>query len=127
MPGNRGHIRKHGFIVLFGLLLFLQLNTSLNTPLGVDIEGGSDIDSPYIRISGIKPGSMAERCSMLRVGDELVEINEHLMVGSTHDEAIDILRHIHHDQPITLTVQRRHSLNLQERIHSHQSQTSSVG
>ena len=101
--------------------LLLQLNTSFDKPLGVDVEGGSDTECPYIRISAIKPGSVAERCGMLKVGDELVEIDQHLMVGTTHNEAIDILRHI--SKPITLTVQRRLSLNLMDRIHSHHSET----
>ena len=79
------------------------------------MEGGSDTNCPYVCISYIQPGSVAKRCGMLRVGDELVQIDQHLMVGTTHSEAVDILRHIH--KPITLTVQRRHNLNLKEIVH----------
>ena len=93
------------------------MNTSFDKPLGVDIEGGSDTECPYIRISAIKCGSVADRCGMLRVGDELLEIDQHLMVGTTHREAIDVLGHI--SSPITLTVQRRENLNLNDRIHTH--------
>ena len=42
----------------------LKLNTSFNKPLGVEVEGGSDTESPYIQISAIKPGSLAERSRM---------------------------------------------------------------
>ena len=74
------------------------------------MEGGSDTDSPYIRISNIKPGLVADKCGMLRVGDELVQIDQHLMVGITHFEAIDILGHIY--KPITVALQRRQDLNI---------------
>ena len=97
---------------------FSQLNTSFDKPLGVEVEGGSDTESPYIRISAIMPGSLAERSRMLRVGDELVEVDRHLMVGITHDEATDILGHIY--KPITLTVQRRKNLNIMDRVQSGQ-------
>ena len=97
---------------------FLQLNTSFDKPLGVEVEGGSDTESPYIRISAIKPGSVAERSRILRVGDELVEVDRHLMVGMTHNEAITILGDIY--KPITLTVQRRKNLNIMDRVHSGQ-------
>ena len=60
---------------------FLQLNTSFDKPLGVELEGGSDTEFPYIRISAIRPGSLAERSRMLKMGDELVEVDSYLMVG----------------------------------------------
>ena len=99
----------------------LQLNTSFDKPLGVEIEGGSDTDCPYIRISAIKPGSIADRSRMLRVGDELVEVDQHLMVGMTRNEAIDVLGHIY--KPIHLTVQRRKNLNIMDRVCSEQALT----
>ena len=80
------------------------------------MEGGSDTKCPYIRISAIKSGSVAERSRVLRVGDELVEVDRHLMVGLTHDEAINILAHI--SKPIILTIQRRKNLNLMDRVRS---------
>ena len=80
------------------------------------MEGGSDTECPYIRISAIKCGSIAERSKVLCVGDELVEVDQHLMVGMTHEEAIDVLGHI--SKPITLTVQRRKNLNLMKRVSS---------
>ena len=101
------------------MLFFSQLNTAFDKPLGIDVEGGTDTDSPYIRISNIKPGFIADKCGMLQVGDELVQIDKHLMVGITHFKAIDILGHIY--KPITLAVQRRQDLNIMDRIsHSEQ-------
>ena len=90
------------------------MDTAFNRPLGIDIEGGSDTECPYIRIAAITPGSLADKCKLLRAGDELVKVNDHLMVGATHFEAIDILGTLY--KPMILTVQRRSNLNLVERI-----------
>ena len=75
--------------------------------------------SPYIRIASIAPGSLAEQCGLLRTGDELVEVDDHLMVGSTRREAVDILRQIR--EPVTLTVQRRRDFDTEARIKSRHS------
>ena len=96
-----------------------QLNTSADAPLGLQVEGGSDTHCPYITISSITPGSLGERCNLLRVGDELVEVDDHLMVGSTHKEAVAILEKI--TKPVTLTVQRRNNFDAEARIKSRHS------
>ena len=72
---------------------FLQLNSYIfDKPLlGEEVAGGSDTECPYIRISAIRPGSLAERSRMLKMRDELVEVDSYLMVEMTHNEAIDNL------------------------------------
>ena len=96
------------------LPLTTQLNTSQDRPLGVEIEGGSDTESPYVKIAAIAPGSVAERCGMLRVGDELVEVDEVPIVGATHSQALDIIQGV--SRPVTVTVQRREDFDLEARI-----------
>ena len=77
-------------------------------------EGGSDTESPYVKIAAIAPGSVAERCGMLRVGDELVEVDEVPIVGATHSQALDIIQGV--SRPVTVTVQRREDFDLEARI-----------
>ena len=96
------------------LHLTTQLNTSRDRPLGVEIEGGSDTESPYVKIAAIAPGSVAERCGMLQVGDELVEVDEVPIVGATHSQALDIIQGV--SRPVTVTVQRREDFDLEARI-----------
>ena len=81
----------------------------------MEVEGGSDnTDCPYIRIRAIHPGSVADKCGILRVGDELVQIDRQLVVGATHREATEAIGLI--DKPTTLAVQRRQDLNLLDRL-----------
>ena len=80
------------------------------------MKGGSDTTSPYIAISSIDPGSLAANCGLLKIGDELVEVDDHLMVGCTHREAVKILGQIL--KPVTLTVQRRKNFDAEDRIKS---------
>ena len=96
------------------LPLTTQLNTSRDRPLGVEIEGGSDTESLYVKIAAIAPGSVAERCGMLQVGDELVEVDEVPIVGATHSQALDIIQGV--SRPVTVTVQRREDFDLEARI-----------
>lgn len=84
------------------------------------MEGGSDTESPYIRIKHITPDSVADQCGLLKIGDELVQIDDHPMVGMTHFEAVDVIGHIY--KPITITVQRREHLDIPDRLTSHTSQ-----
>lgn len=80
------------------------------------MEGGSDTESPYIRIKHITPDSVADQCGLLKIGDELVQIDDHPMVGMTHFEAVDVIGHIY--KPITITVQRREHLDIPDRLTS---------
>ena len=60
------------------------------------------------------PGSVADKCGILRVGDELVQIDRQLVVGATHREATEAIGLI--DKPTTLAVQRHQDLNLLDRF-----------
>ena len=99
--------------------LLLQIDAASERPPGIDIRGGADQshNNRYVTISRIHPGSAADSCGVLRPGDQLVAVGDHLMIGITHREAVGILGAI--DRPVTLTVQRKQELNIVERIKKH--------
>ena len=71
------------------MFYLMQLKTSINRPLGLEIEGGSDrAECSYIRVKSIRPGSVADRSGLIRIGDEIVQFDGQLMVGETHSEAL---------------------------------------
>ena len=84
------HDWHHVFYII--LCTILAAEYIFDKPLlGEEVAGGSDTECPYIRISAIRPGSLAERSRMLKMRDELVEVDSYLMVEMTHNEAIDNL------------------------------------
>ena len=65
------------------------------TGLGFNIAGGKGTeyipDDDGIFITEIIPGGAAAEEGNLTVGDRIVQVNEHLMLGITHKMATDIL------------------------------------
>ena len=60
--------------------------------LGLTIEGGSDTPLSCIYIKSISPGSPAAQCGNLRVGDQILMVNDECLVGITNAAALNILR-----------------------------------
>ena len=64
--------------------------------LGFSIAGGTGTehipDDDGIFVTKIIPGGAASEDGTLIVGDRIVKVNEHSMVGVTHLQAVDILR-----------------------------------
>ncbi len=67
------------------LSFFIKNGTSTRvTPMGVE-------EVPGIFISRLLPGGGAERCGLLAVNDEILEINGVEVAGKTLDQVIDII------------------------------------
>ena len=68
--------------------------------LGFSIAGGKGTehipDDDGIFVTKIIPGGAASEDGTLIVGDRIVKVNEHSMVGVTHVQAVDILRSTSH-------------------------------
>uniref|UniRef100_A0A665WGZ4 PDZ domain-containing protein n=1 Tax=Echeneis naucrates TaxID=173247 RepID=A0A665WGZ4_ECHNA len=62
--------------------------------LGFSIRGGSE-HGVGIYVSLVEPGSSAER-EGLRIGDQIVTVNDLVFVIICHDEAVHILKTGHH-------------------------------
>ena len=72
-------------------------STLLNTVgLGFSIAGGKGTehipDDDGIFVTKIIPGGAADEEGTLTIGDRIIRVNEHSMVGVTHMMAVDILR-----------------------------------
>ncbi|BFZ04125.1 hypothetical protein BsWGS_07164 [Bradybaena similaris] len=71
----------------------LCLTYNKNADLGVDIEGG--LGSPLggkILVAGLFEGGVARKCGRMRVGDQLMMINGHMLLGVTAAEAERIIQ-----------------------------------
>ena len=79
-------------------------------PLGVVIEGGTDTDrgSHGVRIAGIREGGAASQDGTMRVGDELLLVDDDGLYECSHDEAVQTLvEHLKGASPtLTLTLAR---------------------
>ena len=72
--------------------IYLELEPE-SPGLGISIVGGNGSpsgDLPII-IKRVLPGSLADRDGRLKVGDELIAVNETLLVGVRKDAAIETL------------------------------------
>lgn len=62
-----------------------------NTPLGINIEGGSDTPLQYVYVKSLSLGSPASNSGALTKGDQIVMVGEECLIGKTHQEAISVL------------------------------------
>ena len=56
------------------------------------VVGGLDTHLGMLYIKDIQPNSPAANCNRLRTGDQLLQVNDHCLVGVTHGEALNILK-----------------------------------
>ena len=60
--------------------------------LGLSIKGGSEFCLPAVIVVAVKPGSPADRCRMIYVGDQIVSVNEVTLDETTcHQDALRLL------------------------------------
>ena len=75
------------------------------------VVGGLDTHLGMLYVKDIQPGSPAAKCGRLRTGDQLLQVNDHCLVGVNHGEALNILKNT--PPLVKLTVARK-----QERVES---------
>lgn len=56
------------------------------------IIGGLDTPLGMLYIKHIQPGTPADNCQRLRVGDQLLQVNDECLVGVTHAHALEVLK-----------------------------------
>ena len=69
------------------------------------VVGGLDTHLGMLYIKDIQPNSPAANCNRLRVGDQLLQVNDSCLVGVTHGEALNILKNT--PPLVKLTVARK--------------------
>ena len=74
-------------------------------PLGIVIQGGSDMPQQYVYIHSIQPGSPADECHTLRHGDQLIMCGDKCLVGLTWKEAQGIMNAA--PERLTIIAQRK--------------------
>lgn len=60
--------------------------------IGLMVVGGLDTHLGMLYIKDITPNSPAANCNRLRIGDQLLQVNDNCLVGVTHGEALNILK-----------------------------------
>lgn len=60
--------------------------------IGLMIVGGLDTPLGMLYVKDIQPDTPAAKCRRLRVGDQLLQVNDECLVGVTHTDALDILK-----------------------------------
>lgn len=73
--------------------------------IGLMVVGGLDTHLGMLYIKNIQPNSPAASCNRLRVGDQLLQVNDNCLVGVTHNEALNILKNT--PPLVKLTVARK--------------------
>lgn len=69
------------------------------------VVGGLDTHLGMLYIKDIQPNSPAANCNRLRTGDQLLQVNDNCLLGVTHGEALNILKHT--PPLVKLTVARK--------------------
>uniref|UniRef100_A0A3B4AQB9 PDZ domain-containing protein n=1 Tax=Periophthalmus magnuspinnatus TaxID=409849 RepID=A0A3B4AQB9_9GOBI len=76
------------FLPLVFSAIFLLFSSPISSGLGFSIRGGAE-HGVGIYVSLVEPGSFAER-EGLRVGDQIVTVNDMMFDGVTHIEAVKV-------------------------------------
>nr|XP_023669064.1 inaD-like protein isoform X1 [Paramormyrops kingsleyae]XP_023669065.1 inaD-like protein isoform X1 [Paramormyrops kingsleyae]XP_023669066.1 inaD-like protein isoform X1 [Paramormyrops kingsleyae]XP_023669067.1 inaD-like protein isoform X1 [Paramormyrops kingsleyae] len=74
-----------------GELLLVELDKE-RQGLGLSLAGNRDRSCMSIFVVGIAPGGAAARDSRIRIGDELLEINDQVLYGRSHQNASAIIK-----------------------------------
>lgn len=76
------------------LIQVVELDHDATGSLGLDITSGtsSSEGDVAITIASIAAGGPAEKCNKLKIGDQILQINDQNTVGLGHDEVIQLLK-----------------------------------
>lgn len=79
---------------LKGDLHLVELEREAGTSLGLSLVGNRDLTAMSVFVAGIQPDSIAAFSGLIHVGDELLEINGHILFGRSHLNASAIIKSI---------------------------------
>lgn len=60
--------------------------------LGISLCGNKDLNQMAVLVCGLRPGSIAEVDGRIAIGDQLLELNEHVLYGRSHLNAGPLIR-----------------------------------
>lgn len=84
-----------------------------NVGLGLSLVGNRDLGTMSVFVVGIWPGSVAASSGLIRVGDELLEVNGHVLFSRSHLNASAIIKSISCDHVRILLIR---SLDFTDRM-----------
>ncbi|VDM31949.1 unnamed protein product [Hydatigera taeniaeformis] len=67
-------------------------NSRVLKTLGISLCGNKDLNQMAVLVCGLRPGSIAEVDGRITVGDQLLELNEHVLYGRSHLNAGPLIR-----------------------------------
>ena len=81
----------------------VTLSRDVNGSLGFSLS--LDQDTRYLVVKTIRPGSVAEKCGEICIGDRLVQIGDYDLAGKDYEDCVSLLRSLFF--PVKLTFERR--------------------
>ncbi|KAL5107865.1 Multiple PDZ domain protein [Taenia crassiceps] len=69
-----------------------HVNSRVLKSLGISLCGNRDLNQMAVLVCGLRPGSIAEVDGRITVGDQLLELNEHVLYGRSHLNAGPLIR-----------------------------------
>ncbi|KAM7543130.1 hypothetical protein Aperf_G00000015422 [Anoplocephala perfoliata] len=69
-----------------------QSDQRASKSLGISLCGNKDLNQMAVLVCGLRPGSIAEVDGRIAVGDQLLELNEHILYGRSHLNAGPLIR-----------------------------------
>lgn len=102
------------------------LEHSSGTPLGFEIEGGSDTPLKYIYIKSLANDSPALNCGKFKNGDQMIMVGDICLIGMTYSKALETLEFS--STSVEVVAQRKNSIpSLSANETSGKEEDSSIG
>jgi C-terminal processing protease CtpA/Prc len=76
------------------LYIFKLMRTNPSESLGLSLSGNVNLNKTSVFVCGIYANSIAHRHGLIRVGDQILEINGHSLYGRAHSNVTPLIRNI---------------------------------
>ena len=76
------------------LYIFKLVRTNPSESLGLSLSGNVNLNKTSVFVCGIYANSIAHRHGLIRVGDQILEINGHSLYGRAHSNVTPLIRNI---------------------------------
>ncbi|XP_077441094.1 inaD-like protein isoform X2 [Vanacampus margaritifer] len=77
---------------LRGELLSVELDKEAGGGLGLNLAGNRDRSTLSVFVVGLRPGGAAAADGRVRVGDQLLQVNDHVLYGRSHQNASALIK-----------------------------------
>ena len=65
-----------------------------NESLGLSLSGNIDLNKKSVFVCDIHPNSVAQKHGLIKIGDQILEVNGHLIYGRAHSNASPLIKNI---------------------------------